>query len=374
MSDYLSNLTARSFNQAEVLQPRLASRFEPLSIANHPPASISLEQPSIATSASQDLRLETLPADAKLQSENTSVNDLERSRFENKENFAKPSLEPNIETNLTTSQSLLIFSKLNDSIKIDNHQNLKPEVLQSNTNLESSPHPQSQLSLHQNQILPQVQRQSEQNASQIVPVQKINQASVNLPSLISLAEPDAVNPAANTGLDSSQTVINQQLTPSNQSLQPIIHTQPVPQPTLVPIATESRSNSQRAILSNSTEPTSNIIHASVHNIVQNTIHHNSNYNQISDRETLGREQTVTPRLTPHIVQPSIAVQPQTQLASQTLSLSEPVSESTSTIQVTIGRIEVRAAVATPSSPKPRPSSPVMGLDDYLRQRAKGASQ
>ncbi|HEY9695888.1 MAG TPA: hypothetical protein V6D10_01260 [Trichocoleus sp.] len=365
MSDYLSNLTARSFNQAEVLQPRLASRFEPLSIANHPPASISLEQPSIATSVPQDLRLETRSTDTKLQSENTSVDALERSGFENKGNFSKPNFEPNIETNLTTSQSLLISLRSNDSIKIDNHQNLKPEVLQSNTNLESSSHPQSQLSLHQNQILPQVQRQIEQNASQIVPVQKINQASVNLPSPIPLAEPDAVNPAANTGLDSSQTVVDQQLTPSTQSLQPI--------PTLVPIATESHSNPQRAILFNSTEPTSDIIHASVHNIVQNTIHHNSNYNQISNRETLGREQTVTPRLTPHIVQPSIAVQPQNQPASQNLSLSEPVSESTPTIQVTIGRIEVRAAVATPSSPKPRPSSPVMGLDDYLRQRAKGAS-
>lgn len=47
-----------------------------------------------------------------------------------------------------------------------------------------------------------------------------------------------------------------------------------------------------------------------------------------------------------------------------------------TIQVTIGRLEVRALVA--SNPSARPAAPVktavMSLDDYLRQRAAGASR
>lgn len=41
-----------------------------------------------------------------------------------------------------------------------------------------------------------------------------------------------------------------------------------------------------------------------------------------------------------------------------------------TIQVTIGRIEVRAVSPQASTPKERPASPVMSLNDYLRQRSK----
>jgi hypothetical protein len=42
------------------------------------------------------------------------------------------------------------------------------------------------------------------------------------------------------------------------------------------------------------------------------------------------------------------------------------------IQVTIGRIEVRAAVQQPPASKERPASPVMRLDEYLRQKRGGA--
>ncbi len=42
-----------------------------------------------------------------------------------------------------------------------------------------------------------------------------------------------------------------------------------------------------------------------------------------------------------------------------------------TIQVTIGRIEVRATPPAAPVPKPRPASPTLSLDDYLRQRNEG---
>jgi hypothetical protein len=45
------------------------------------------------------------------------------------------------------------------------------------------------------------------------------------------------------------------------------------------------------------------------------------------------------------------------------------------VHVTIGRIEVRAALApSPSMPKPRAAQPTMSLDDYLRRRGNGGAR
>jgi hypothetical protein len=46
-----------------------------------------------------------------------------------------------------------------------------------------------------------------------------------------------------------------------------------------------------------------------------------------------------------------------------------------TIHVTIGRVEVRATqVTSQSTPKPRPASHTMSLDDYLRRRGEGGAK
>lgn len=45
-----------------------------------------------------------------------------------------------------------------------------------------------------------------------------------------------------------------------------------------------------------------------------------------------------------------------------------------TIQVTIGRIEVRAAPAPPAARPATPAGPALSLDDYLRQRNRGGSR
>jgi hypothetical protein len=42
-----------------------------------------------------------------------------------------------------------------------------------------------------------------------------------------------------------------------------------------------------------------------------------------------------------------------------------------TIQVTIGRIEVRATPAPAAPPASRRAAPIMSLDEYLRQRSQG---
>ena len=49
------------------------------------------------------------------------------------------------------------------------------------------------------------------------------------------------------------------------------------------------------------------------------------------------------------------------------------SSSEQTIQVTIGRLEVRAVQSAPALPKPAPSSPRISLEEYLRSRNEGAA-
>jgi hypothetical protein len=53
---------------------------------------------------------------------------------------------------------------------------------------------------------------------------------------------------------------------------------------------------------------------------------------------------------------------------------QDTAETEPTIQVTIGRIEVRAKLAAPEPSKKRPGQPVMSLDEYLRQRANRGRQ
>ncbi|MGH7495330.1 MAG: hypothetical protein ACREOO_23465 [bacterium] len=60
MSDYLSNLSARSLNLAPVLQPRLASRFEPLLSATSPrPAWQTVDEPAVAEFRGELVNVET---------------------------------------------------------------------------------------------------------------------------------------------------------------------------------------------------------------------------------------------------------------------------------------------------------------------------
>jgi len=68
------------------------------------------------------------------------------------------------------------------------------------------------------------------------------------------------------------------------------------------------------------------------------------------------------RLAPHTQKPAPAA------TSRQGNLSEP------TIQVTIGRIEVRAAQQPASAAKGRATSPVMSLDEYLRRRSQRGGQ
>ena len=75
---------------------------------------------------------------------------------------------------------------------------------------------------------------------------------------------------------------------------------------------------------------------------------------------------------PNIVRPSIA--PLLETGLEHLLLNRPNSQPGPTVHVTIGRIEVRAVQSSQSPAKPRATTPVMNLDDYLMRRGQGGTR
>lgn len=87
------------------------------------------------------------------------------------------------------------------------------------------------------------------------------------------------------------------------------------------------------------------------------------------------DQAPTPRLsTAVVVRPQIAAIPIAEPARPTPFAPGSAAETTPTIQVTIGRVEVRAVPPPPAPQKTRPRPPVMTLDEYLRQRNQGGQR
>jgi hypothetical protein len=72
-----------------------------------------------------------------------------------------------------------------------------------------------------------------------------------------------------------------------------------------------------------------------------------------------------------VVQPHVTPAPRAEPAGPALAGRAATPKPAPTIQVTIGRIEVRAVPPPAPPPKQRSAPPVMSLDDYLRQRDGG---
>jgi hypothetical protein len=73
--------------------------------------------------------------------------------------------------------------------------------------------------------------------------------------------------------------------------------------------------------------------------------------------------------------PVIEVQPQISPMPESVTPAPAVGpEPAPTIQVTIGRVEVRATPAPATSRKPATEPAVMSLEEYLRQRSAGGER
>ncbi|HEU5330776.1 MAG TPA: hypothetical protein VFU78_21970, partial [Thermomicrobiales bacterium] len=82
----------------------------------------------------------------------------------------------------------------------------------------------------------------------------------------------------------------------------------------------------------------------------------------------------TQRILPSSPRQAILAQPQVRpltVPTPAPRPSEPQREAAPSIQVTIGRVEVRAVPAETPARAARPAPPTLSLEDYLRQRNGG---
>jgi hypothetical protein len=81
---------------------------------------------------------------------------------------------------------------------------------------------------------------------------------------------------------------------------------------------------------------------------------------------------VTPKTPPVVVGSRIA--PLIEKMPEPISRARSAAQPQSTVHVTIGRVEVRAIQQSQAPAKPRPTPPVMNLDDYLSHRNQGSAR
>ena len=94
---------------------------------------------------------------------------------------------------------------------------------------------------------------------------------------------------------------------------------------------------------------------------------------VADAEVAPLSLSQTPRATPSAdVRPLTQVRPAIAQAATTNTQAREANTQPPTIEVTIGRIEVRAVTPpAPPPPRQRQSPPKMSLDDYLRAQSGG---
>lgn len=71
---------------------------------------------------------------------------------------------------------------------------------------------------------------------------------------------------------------------------------------------------------------------------------------------------------------TMVIQPRVEAPREQATMPPSSPPPSPTIHVTIGRVEVRASSPSPPSRRPRPQPAVMSLDEYLEQRASGGSR
>jgi hypothetical protein len=308
MSNYLSNLIARNISGLEVIQPRLPSLFEPMQGVN-------------GLIPRQEFDLEKSMA-------NPPVEELERRE---------------------------VSGQMNSEISA---------ISQSSAERSATSSPQAP-ELSQRSILMPPSLEETRLVSPIY--QSLNDSASNSSPLMPRSEP--VQPSTSSGkLSSSGPVANTPLMPAEQPQrtipEPLTVQQIVTERTVIERIVPAESPSWLEHL-NTIDPAANVLPTIMDPSIEPPVQ------SLAKPPAMPEERSVLRPLTeqvtiPHQVIPSV----------RSLELDTPKFSATPqpapTIQVTIGRIEVRATPSTAPSPTQSRSAPsVMSLEDYLRQRGGG---
>jgi hypothetical protein len=375
MSDYLSNLAARSLNATEVIQPRLRSLFEPSQIASVPTVGQSInigleEADRVFTPSKTDFEL-----DFTRESSKSSLNNP-------KSDVPFP---PSSREGTQNLKSVNELHQLPDSLtrmQVDRDRPLSPPsipftVQPADTRIEPPP--------TQPTVTPTTASSEIQAAlpNRTPELQTSPQRELIIERIIErVASPDKPQAPTLLSPQSSPIQTTELLQTVSEPLSKTVPREPDPErPTLNPVVSrQTIDTGHSSLITSSPKRQSHLLESVVQRIVTERV--------VSPVEPLAK---VTPHIQPSsspttipstsatvVVQPQVMpyVEPKASAPTQVTATPEPMP----TIQVTIGRIEVRATPPpTPPSQRqretlPRSAPPVMSLDEYLNQRAKGGGR
>jgi len=202
-------------------------------------------------------------------------------------------------------------------------------------------------------------REPEQTVPEISPAKEILEARQES----KLAPPPTLIPRRPTVQKPSR------IFPRKENGQPSLEPKAAVQPRIFPRAAPALHKDEP---SDSTRRTSDIIKSPVREVVAS--------HEVSSREETRRSEpsvsskpVVVPELRKHELLKWSGVQPVVPTV-RSLPPIRPLPPASPTINVTIGRVEIRA-VSPPAQQQAKPKPPtVLSLEDYLRQRSKGVSR
>jgi hypothetical protein len=319
MSNYLQNLIAKSFNQAEVARPRLASMFEPLAPSAllafgdiHPPETLDVER---------------APADAP----GTNTMQENRQDTESKKALQLPTMnQPSKEIETSVWRG-------NQQLKTLEEQTADPPIRPRQTT------PQNRIDVQPS--APQASEKAHQeNASPKPSLSNLTESKLQLAQQRNAeASPEAA------WLPGRASLQQERKSPLKQSVQP--HSKM----SVPPLRQYESAQIRRPINESTAKP-------------------EAKASKIAGMTGVLEASKIT-------VEPRIARPVETQRAPGKVKpfhqelLAQPTDKpATPTINVTIGRIEVRATTAAAQPRKQPPVAQTMSLDEYLRKRNQGGAE
>jgi len=347
VNNYLTSIAARALNPASMVRPRLGGRFEPASLIEGPIDTAKSSRSSAAKHSLPDSNKESIsPIET---TEQGDPNGQPGKSFDPAPQVDRPAaLTPEVNSRATTA-SLVTDSIVNPSPSSTNRATTHETIAESprqDKPVEVRPDEKvihvAERSGYQSKTPPESRPENWPE-----PVEESSAISARVPHQAA----EEVDP---TPARSPSRIIKPSLR-ADDELEPvapaaITRKQPLIQRELETIVIREKALGDESPLDQSSakSPTTPVA-------------------QSSDAKKNGDSKTP-----PVVVQSRIA--PLIETRPEHVHLNRPAIQPQPTIQVTIGRIEVRAVQSSQSPARSRAATPVMNLDDYLKRRGQGGAR